>query len=226
MDPSADIAAIGAVIGEPARARMLMALMGGQALTATELARVAGVTKQTASAHLARLESAALLDVEAHGRHRYFRLADRDVARLIEQLVGVAERTVPAVVRTGPADPGMRRARVCYDHLAGEFGVRVYDSLVKRRYLRPADDGLELTEEGRACIRRFGIDVAALEAERRPLCLPCLDWSGRRHHLGGSLGAAILDRIIALGWMRRARGSRVLHVPAAGERALRSAFRV
>jgi DNA-binding transcriptional ArsR family regulator len=214
---------IAALMGDRARSAMLMALMAGQALTATELARAAGVTKQTASAHLARLRRARLIDVEVQGRHHYYRLAGRDIARLLEQLIGVAGRSGTAV-RTGPADPAMRRARVCYDHLAGEFGVMVHDSLIGRRLLRVTEDGLDVTGEGAMVLGRIGIDVAALAGGRRPVCLPCLDWSVRRHHLAGSLGSALLERCLELRWARRQRGSRILHFSAVGERALRSAF--
>ena len=189
---------IAALIGERARSEMLVALMAGQALTATELARVAGVTKQTASAHLARLRRARLIDVEAQGRHRYYRLQGRDVARLLEQLIGVGGRAGAVPLRTGPADPAMRRARVCYDHLAGELGVMVHDGLIRKRMLRASETGLDVSAEGVALFRRIGIDVAGLSDARRPLCLPCLDWSVRRHHLAGALGAALLDRCLEL----------------------------
>jgi DNA-binding transcriptional ArsR family regulator len=160
---------IAVLIGDRSRSAMLVALMGGQALTASELARAAGITKQTASAHLARLTRAGLLAAQPQGRHRYFRLAGRDIARLIEQLIGVADRSATAMPRTGPADPAMRRARVCYDHLAGEFGVMVHDSLLRRRLLRAGTDGLEPTSEGAEFFSRLGIDVAPLAAGRRPL---------------------------------------------------------
>jgi DNA-binding transcriptional ArsR family regulator len=212
---------IAALIAEPARARILTALMGGQALTATELAAEAGVTKQTASAHLSRLLAARLLAVEAQGRHRYYRLAGRDVAQMIESLMGFAGRLSGSRVMTGPADPAMRKARVCYDHLAGELGVLLYDSMLKRRMLRAADDGLDLTEAGREAFEASGIDVAALSEGRRPLCLACLDWSVRRHHLAGALGAAVLDHCFERRWARRARGSRTVIFSAIGERAFR-----
>lgn len=210
------IARIAALIGEAARAEMLSTLMGGQALTATELAAACEVTKQTASAHLARLLDAQLVSVWPQGRHRYYRLADEDVARLLEQLMGVAVRAGAIRVRTGPREPALREARVCYDHLAGERGVALFDSFIERRLLRHAAEELQLTQEGTAFFRRLGIDIDALHAERRALCRGCLDWSARRQHLAGALGAALLQRIYALRWARRATDSRAVVFTPAG----------
>jgi len=224
MKDGPNIVGIASLIGDHARAEILTALMAGQALTATELAEVAGVTKQTVSAHLAKLLDARLLAVESQGRHRYFRLAHRDVAQLLEGLMGVAYRVGAVRVRSSPREPALRKARVCYDHLAGELGVLVFDSLERRRFLRSGDEGLELTPQGRRFHTEFGIDVAALARERRPLCRACLDWSMRRHHLAGAVGAALLRRCLDLGWARRAKGSRVVAFSAAGESAFRERF--
>jgi DNA-binding transcriptional ArsR family regulator len=225
MKDGPHIAGIAALIGEPARAEMLTALLSGdQALTATELAGIAGVTKQTASAHLARLLAAGLVALERQGRHRYFRLADRDVAQLLESLMGVAFRTGALRLRSSPREPALRKARVCYDHLAGDLGVQLLDSLVEQRRLRRRGAALELTAAGRRWCAEVGIDLEALAHQRRPLCRPCLDWSVRRHHLAGALGAALLGRCLELGWLRRAKDSRVLGLSAAGERAFRERF--
>lgn len=229
MDALPDIAALAALMGDRARAAMLTSLMAGQALTATELSRSAGITKQTASAHLARLLDARLLAAERQGRHRYFRLSGPDVAAAIEALVALAEHTGvarAATVRTGPADGGLRRARVCYDHLAGELGVLIFESLTDSGAVVLARTGPSLTADGEALCAKFGIDVAGLSGGRRPLCLTCLDWSVRRHHLAGALGAAILSRIFELKWARRDRTSRRIVFSAVGERALRATFRV
>lgn len=198
--------------------------MAGQALTATELAEVAGVTKQTMSAHLAKLLGARLLAVESQGRHRYYRLADSDVADLLESLMGVAYRTGAVRVRSSPREPALRKARVCYDHLAGELGVLIYDGLEQRHLLRSGGDSLELTEQGARFCREIGIDTATLSRQRRPLCRPCLDWSMRRYHLAGSLGTALLNRFLELGWARRDKRSRIVSFTAGGERALRKRF--
>ena len=220
MKDGPSIARIGALVGEPARAEMLSALMGGQALTATELAQVAGVTKQTVSAHLAKLLDARLLAVESQGRHRYFRLADRDVAQLLESLMGVAYRAGAVRLRSSPREPALRKARVCYDHLAGELGVLVFEGLDERRLLRLSGEG-GVTPRGREFFAGLGLDTDALALERRPLCRTCLDWSMRRHHLAGALGAALLRRCYELGWARREKGSRVVLFSPAGEKALR-----
>jgi DNA-binding transcriptional ArsR family regulator len=224
MKDGPNIVRIAALIGDHARAEILTALTAGQALTATELAGVAGVTKQTASAHLAKLLEARLLAVESQGRHRYFRLDNRDVAQLLESLMGVAYRTGAVRLRASPREPALRKARVCYDHLAGELGVLVFDGLEQRRLLGTGSDGLQLTRNGQRFFARIGIDVEALVSRRRPLCRACLDWSVRRHHLAGALGAALLDRCFELGWARRAKGSRVVNFSPSGEHALRERF--
>jgi DNA-binding transcriptional ArsR family regulator len=220
MDTTASLNRIAALIGDRARVDMLYALMAGRALTATELADHAGIARPTASAHLSALTEAALLDVEKQGRHRYFRIANEDVAGLIEGLMGVAHRIASAPVRTGPVDPELRLARVCYDHLAGEWGVRIHGGFVRRGFLRVDTDSLQLTDAGHRFVAGAGIGLDALEHSRRPLCRACLDWSERRHHLAGALGAALLERFLEQGWLRRRRESRALIVTARGGRAL------
>jgi DNA-binding transcriptional ArsR family regulator len=218
------IAGIAALIGDPTRADVLTSLMSGQALTATELAHGTGVTKQTISSHLSKLLAARLLVVESQGRHRYYRLADHDVAQLLESLSGVASRTGTVRVQTGPREPALRKARVCYDHLAGELGVLVYESLQRRRFLRSLDERLTVTPSGEQFFFDMGIDASALARGKRPLRRTCLDWSVRRQHLAGALGAALLDRYFALGWARRAKRSRMVQFSLAGEKALRDRF--
>ncbi len=212
-----DIAALASLIGDPARANMLTALMSGGALTASELASEAGVTKQTASAHLGKLSQAGLLAVERQGRHRYFRLADAEVAELLEKLVGFSAGRGPQRVRTGPKEPAMRKARVCYDHLAGEMGVGLLDGLARRGWISLQDDAPRVTDQGRTSLSEFGIDLLAISQKRRPLCRLCLDWSVRRNHLAGSLGAALLSRFYDLGWAKRIEGSRIVAFTARGE---------
>ncbi|MEP7157130.1 MAG: helix-turn-helix domain-containing protein [Betaproteobacteria bacterium] len=226
MKEGPNIVRIAALIGDHARTEVLTALLGGKALTATELAAIAGVTKQTISNHLAKLLDAKLIAVESQGRHRYFRLADDDVAHLLESLMGVAYRTGAVRLRSSPRDPAMRKARVCYDHLAGELGVQVYESLLSREALAPDADGLVLTPGGRKFFLRTGIDTDAIRLQRRNFCRACLDWSERRHHLAGALGAALLDHMIAKGWARRELNSRVVSFSSAGESAMRSAFQL
>jgi DNA-binding transcriptional ArsR family regulator len=220
MKDGPNIVGIAALIGDHARAEVLTALMADRALTATELAAVAGVTKQTISAHLAKLLDAGLLAAERQGRHRYFRLADRDVAQLLESLMGVAFRTGALRHRLSPREPALRQARVCYDHLAGELGVAIHERLLARCALAAASDGLVLTAAGHRLLQQLGIDTAALALQRRRFCHACLDWSERRHHLAGAVGAALLARMIELGWIRRGKGSRVVVVTAHGRPAL------
>ena len=224
MKHGPDIAATAAAIGDPARANMLSALMHGAALTASELALEAGVTRQTASSHLQRLTEAGLLCVEPQGRHRYFRIANADVAGVLEALAGLATHNRPLRTRPGPSEPALRRARVCYDHLAGDMGVALYEGLVHGRLLRVVDAAPSVTPHGVATFATFGIDVTMLRAGARPVCRACLDWSVRRNHLAGALGAALLAKIYDLGWARRAREGRVVHFSQRGEAALRKAF--
>jgi DNA-binding transcriptional ArsR family regulator len=226
MKDGPGIAGIAALIGDHARADMLTALLSGEALTASELAHGAGVTKQTASAHLAKMLDAGLLAVESQGRHRYFRLADRDVAKLLETLMGVAYRVGATRVRSSPREPALRMARVCYDHLAGDMGVLVLDSLEKRRFLRRTAAGPQLTASGRRFCATMDIDLEALAGERRDLCRLCLDWSVRRHHLAGSLGSALLAKCFERGWAKRVKGTRIVQFTPAGERAFRGRFPV
>ena len=219
-----DITIVASLVGDPARANMLTALMSGQALTATELAQEAGVTPQTASSHLAKLEAGGLVTPQKQGRHRYFRLKDSEVAAALEALAGLADHAGHRRVRTGPRDPQMRQARVCYDHLAGDFGVRMFDYLTQRQLLAFVDAELTLTPRGRHFCTEFGIDLAAIGSVRRPMCKACLDWSVRRNHLAGSLGAALLDRIFETKWARREPGSRVVSFTARGRDQFEALF--
>ena len=221
-----DIARIAGLIGEPARANMLLALMTGQALTATELAQHADITKQTASTHLSRMLKAHLLRVESHGRHRYFRLAGADVAQLLEHLLGMAERVGDRLVRTGPREVGLRKARVCYDHLAGDLGVMMFDGLVAQGRLQVLGDAVETTAAGDRYFRDIGFDVDAMQAQRRALCRHCLDWSVRRHHLAGTLGAALFNDVLKNGWARRSKGTRAILFTLQGETAFRQRYRI
>lgn len=219
-----DIAGIAALIGDPARANILTALMGGAALTASELASEAGVTKQTASAHLAKLLDASFIAVEKQGRHRYYRLAEPEVAEILEGLMGLAARRQRLRVRPGPKEPAMRKARVCYDHLAGDLGVRLFDGFVARGWLADGEGGLSLTATGRALFTGFGIDLDTMAQRPRPLCRACLDWSVRRNHLAGALGAALLSRFYELEWARRIDGTRIVEFSRVGEQAFGAQF--
>ncbi|MCP4999754.1 MAG: winged helix-turn-helix transcriptional regulator [Hyphomicrobiales bacterium] len=226
MKEGPDIALIGALIGDPARANMLTALMSGKALTASELAGEAGVTLQTASSHLSKLETARLIRLRKQGRHRYFSLSGDDVGSVLEALMGLAAKYGHTRARTGPKDPALRKARVCYNHLAGELGVRLYDSLKRHRHIREKDDEVLLTDAGSVFVRSFGIDITTLGHARRPMCRSCLDWSARRTHMAGSLGIAFLDRFYDLGWAKRVDGSRVVSFSPQGEENFLKTFQL
>ena len=226
MVDTPDIARLSALIGDPARSRLLTALVDGRALTATELANTIGVTKQTTSAHLAKLLGAHLITVENQGRHRYFRLAGREVAGLLEHLMSVASRTGLPAVRTGPTSSAMRTARVCYDHLAGEFAVQMFENMERRQSFEHTEGGMRLSRRGIALFEDLGIDVAALAQQRRTQCRTCLDWSERRQHLAGAAGAALFSRFLELGWARRSRNSRAVIFSALGHLELRRKFQI
>ena len=224
MKEGPDIARMAALIGDPARANMLTALMSGKALTATELAQEAGVTPQTASSHIAKLTDGGLVAMRRQGRHRYLSLASDDVARLLEGLMGLAAGAGHLRTRTGPRDTALRKARVCYNHLAGDMSTQMFDSLVGTGKLCLDRSGIGLSPEGEALVQELGVDLAALTRQRAPLCRECLDWSERRSHLAGSLGRALLARFEALGWASRDRQSRAVHFTRAGEGRFREIF--
>lgn len=210
MKEKPDIARIAGLIGDPARANMLTALLAGKALTASELAQEAGITLQTASSHLGKLEQGGLLRPRKQARHKYFSLAGDEVAHALEALMGLAANAGHLRTQPGPKDAGLREARVCYNHLAGDMGTRLFDSMVARGFLRLDGEDVGLTAAGADFVRKCGIDLDGLKAKRAPLCRQCLDWSERRSHLAGSLGRAILDRIEELGWARRSPESRAV----------------
>jgi len=224
MKEGPDIALLGSLIGDPARANILIALMSGKALTATELASEAGVTLQTTSSHLKKLENAGLLKQRKQGRHRYFALADDDVGSVLESMMGLAAKRGLVRTRTGPKDEALRKARICYNHLAGDLGVKVYDSMIANGYLVENDNHVALTNSGTVFVEQFGIDLQVVSKSRRPLCKSCLDWSSRRTHLAGSLGTAFLERFYELKWARRIEGSRVIEFSSMGEKNLLQSF--
>jgi DNA-binding transcriptional ArsR family regulator len=221
MKSGPDIAMVASLVGDPARANMLTALLSGKALTASELAQEAGVTPQTASSHLAKLEAGGLIEPEKQGRHRYYRLADPDVADVLEGLAGLAARTGHMRVRTGPKEPALRRARICYDHLAGDLGVQMLDSMTSQRLVRHRKQEITLTSDGERFLeKQLQIFPEMLAHPRRPVCKACLDWSERRHHLAGTLGATLMQRFTELKWAARdpTPGSRVVNFTRTGEK--------
>jgi len=231
MASNARFAEVAALAGDPARAGMLHALMDGRALTASELAHVARIAPQTASGHLARLAAAGLVHVEKQGRHRYHRLASPAVARMMESIMLVAagfEAMRPPQV-TGPRQAALRAARTCYDHLAGRLGVALADGLAASGYLELTHDAGIVTDAGMALFARIGIDIGTLAApakRSRALCRPCLDWSERRPHLAGALGAALCTHAFAAGWIRRGDATRAVQITPKGARTFLEIFGV
>jgi DNA-binding transcriptional ArsR family regulator len=225
MQNSIDLAEIGALVGDPARAAMLEALVDGRALTAKELAFRARVSPQTASLHLRKLADANLISVLQQGRHRYFRLSSQLVAQMIEAVGAVAAtHPPPRYRRIGPRDTAMREARICYDHLAGRLAVELADALVARGFLVLDADGGEVTASGAEFFGELGVDIGSLRAARRTFCRPCLDWSERRFHIGGAVGAALADHFLARGWIERHRDSRAVTLTDPGRSALADHF--
>lgn len=218
-----DIGRVAATIGDPTRIRMLLLLMEGRSLTAKELAYGAGVEPATASAHLRRLEADALITSLASGRYKYFGLRSPAVAEMIESLMVVAPEK-PADPRRSTVPENLRAARLCYDHLAGELGTDISAKLLARGWItQPGDTHAEydVTPAGEHAFATLGIDVPALRGGRRRFAYGCMDWSERRPHLAGALGAAMAERCIALGWLARQKHSRALSVTVSGEAGLR-----
>lgn len=210
MREGPDIALIGSLLGEPTRANMLMALMSGKALTAGELAREAGVTPQTASSHLSKLEAGGLLRPLKQGRHRYFALADNQVAELLENLTGLAAQKGHMRVRTGPKDPALRNARLCYNHLAGTCGVQMLESLAERNLLELDHEAVAVTPEGQTFLAELGLDMVKIRSANKVICKTCVDWSVRRYHLGGALGRALWSHLEKSGWAHRDGDTRIV----------------
>ncbi|AZZ94084.1 ArsR family transcriptional regulator [Hahella sp. KA22] len=219
-----DITKVAALIGDAARANMLIALLGGKALTATELAAEADITAATASSHLKKLTDAHLVIAQKQGRHKYFQLRSRVIAEFLETLLNVSATMEHSRTLTGPKDPALRHARICYDHLAGEVGVSLLDALKSSAVLIEQDQQLLLTSSGRDLFNSLGADVGNLEKLRRPVCKNCLDWSERRHHLAGSLGQWVLRDILNRGWARKDLDSRVIRFTPGGLQALRKRY--
>jgi len=230
MVTTASMAEVASLVGEPARAAMLQAMMDGRALTATELANVAGITPQTASSHLGQLCSSGLVSMLQQGRHHYHRLASPQVAQLLESLMLVAAGTLTPRTRTGPRDEAMRLVRTCYDHMAGQLGVGIADAMQRQGWVEMDEDAGLVTPLGGAFLSRLGIELDRSPEKRRtralPLCRICLDWSERRPHFSGRLGQELFRHSLTLGWVRKRPGTRALDVSPEGKRVFRDVFRV
>lgn len=222
MEPN--IAYIGNLIGDAARSKMLIALMSGKALTATELSLEADITPQTASSHLMQLTKGDLLIVRKQGRHKYFQLKNSQVAELIERMLNISAALTDITIPTGPKNERLKNARICYDHLAGELGVNLLDALLNKGLLTEDVIELNLTEKGQNFFTEIGVDFNTLENYRRPICKACLDWSERRSHLAGSLGKWILNDAINRGWATQDLDSRALQFSAQGLTAFKKRY--
>lgn len=220
------IAEAASLIGDPGRANMLAALMDGRALTATELALSAGIAASTASGHLAKLLEGKLVDVTSTGRHRYYRLGSPTVARVLEELMTLSIDGPPRFRPRSRCDEAMARARTCYDHLAGRLAVGIADNFVRRGFIELSDEGGLVTDAGRAFLRELGVEFETRKGSRREFCRACLDWSERRWHIGGAIGAAIASRCFDLGWTQRRPASRAVTITPVGEQALTEHFGV
>ena len=225
MVAAANLVEVAALVGDTARATILAALMGGQALTGSELAHLARVSHPTASEHLVKLVAARLVCVTRQGRYRYYRIASPLVARMLESIIAVAAIEVPSRYQPRSVrDDALRFARTCYDHLAGELGVAITDALVAHRHIILTEDGGEVTDAGASFLTAFGANLRS--RGKRIFCRPCLDWSERRYHVAGLVGAEIWRRCLDLGWLVRERDTRALRLTAAGKAGLADTFGV
>ncbi|MBV9825986.1 MAG: winged helix-turn-helix transcriptional regulator [Alphaproteobacteria bacterium] len=222
----ASLAEIAALVGNPARANVLTVLLDGRAMTATELAFVAGVSPQTASEHLGKLTDAGLLAVHRQGRHAYFRLGSPRVGNMLEGIMAVAADNPPRYRPHWRGGEALRTARTCYDHLAGRLGVALADALSAHEHVVLSEDGGVLTDSGEAFLTEFGVDVPAIRHGKRVFCRACLDWSERRLHLAGAVGAALASRCLDLGWVKRQRDTRAVMITDTGRRGLADRFAI
>lgn len=218
------LAEIASLMGDVARSNILSSLMDGRALTASELAWHSGVSAQTTSGHLAKLSEAHLISMTKQGRHRYYRLASPEVAQAIEAMMALASFGPKRHRPVGPKDEALRKARTCYDHLAGRIGIALADALTSQGYLVLSESAGALTEEGQRFLCTFGIELEDEHKNKRAICRTCLDWSERRPHLAGRLGAALCTRMFDLAWVERIKDSRALAITTAGRDGLKETF--
>jgi DNA-binding transcriptional ArsR family regulator len=220
-----NVAEVAALVGDPARINILAALMDGRALTSKELSYIAGVTPQTTSGHLAKLTKANLLVLMKHGRRHYYRIASPLVGQMLESIMAVASaQTPPLRLRPSRMEERMRTARTCFDHLAGRLGVALADTLVKRGHVALVQDGGEVSESGFAFLSELGVALDRGRQSRRVFCRPCLDWSERRIHIAGAVGARLCERCLELGWIKQLETTRALEITAEGRQGLADWF--
>lgn len=219
--PIADTAFL---LSDPARVAILTCLLGGEARPAGELARFAGVSAQAASAHLGKLLDGEMLSLRRVGRHHYYQISKPEVAHVLEALAVMTPMSKPSTLPETESQRALRFARTCYDHLAGQLAVRIWDSLESSGFIAVESGTPDLTESGVGAIGALGIDVAVLRRKKRPLLRACLDWTERKHHMAGALGEALLANFQAKGWLSRNPRSRVIRVTKQGEQAMTNLF--
>lgn len=224
MSSQPNFGKVASLLGDPARAKIMTALLGGKALTATELAMEAGISASTASSHLNKLLQAQLINVQKQGRHKYFQLHDYHVAELIESLFNISSRIEHSTVSTGPKDPDLRNARICYDHLAGDLAVQLLTSLKTRELIIEESDQLRLSDSGKRFFLDRRADITTMQKLKRPMCRNCLDWSERKCHLAGSLGKWVLNDIHANNWAHKDLDSRVIRFDSMGIKAFKQVY--
>jgi DNA-binding transcriptional ArsR family regulator len=226
MSSETDLAWVASVVGDPARSRMLLALMDGRARTAKELAFFGRVAAPTASGHLAKLLECRLVTVAPQGRHRYYRLASPLIGQMIETMSIVAADAPPLSRWRSRVDETLVTARTCYDHIAGRLGVAIADVLQERGHVVFGDGGGEVTDTGRSFLADLGADFDRFGTTRRVFCRPCLDWTERRYHVAGAIGAALCEHCLTRGWLQRTRDSRALTITVEGQAAFADIFRI
>jgi DNA-binding transcriptional ArsR family regulator len=226
MLADADLSAIGRALADSHRARFVLALLSGEELAAGQLAARAGTSSSLTSAHLARLLESGLVTVETRGRQRYYRIASAQAAAAIEALLTIAPQRQAEGLTEVTRGKSLRRARTCYDHLAGQLGVALADAFERDGVLIQAAGGWELTSAGERTLAALGVDTGTLRQSRRPFLRPCLDWTERRPHVAGALGQALAGRLLDLGWVRRSTGSRAIVITAPGEQQLLAQFAI
>ncbi|MGC4377196.1 winged helix-turn-helix domain-containing protein [Fictibacillus sp. Mic-4] len=226
MNAIPNAAKVAALVSEPSRAAILTALLDGRFHPASELAFMAGVKPQTASFHLAKMVDANVVAVEKHGRHRYYGIRDEEVARVMESILSIAPPVKIKSLKQASEDRAVRFARTCYDHLAGNLGVKLTESLLNSGVIGEEENAFTVTKKGEEFFEAFQIDLKLVRKKRRSFSHKCLDWSERRHHLAGALGNALLERLLELNWMERLPKTRAIKITADGKKGLKETFSV
>lgn len=224
MNANPNVSMIATLVSEASRAAILTVLLDGRFHPASELAYMAGIKPQTASFHLTKMVNVDIITVEKQGRHRYYRIQNQEVAQIMESFLALAPPVEIKSLRQASEDKGMRFARTCYDHLAGNLGVQLTDSLMKIDAIYEEKDGYVVTAKGEAFFTDFQINLKRIKKKRRSFAHKCLDWSERRHHLAGALGNAILERLLELNWIQRLPKTRAIEITANGRRGLKETF--